>query len=182
MSNVNLTTIEESEKEKINISGGALTGLAAALMMVLAIWGFLVAYNKYYLQKKIEESKKSYAALFEQLKDKDSVKVIDFHRRLEISKNLTDQGKSMSDILSQVELQIVPSVFLSSFSFDDAASKVTLNCVADNFNTVAKQIYSFKKSGFFPAVTAGSTMIDPQTGRVSFPVELKLASSDKSLR
>jgi hypothetical protein len=174
MSSVNLTTFDEGEKKQINISGGALTGLVAALVLVLALLGFLIVYKTYYLQKNIDVAKKSYTEYLGQFKDKESVKVIDFHRRLEVSKGLVSQGKSVSDILSQIEPQMVPNVILTSFSYDEATLKISLNCNADNFNTVAKQIYSFKKSGIFSSVIAGSSTLDSQSNRVSFPVELKI--------
>jgi hypothetical protein len=174
MSSVNLTTFDEEKKERINISGGALTGLIAALILVIALWGFLVAYNKLYLQKSINETRASYNVYVDQLKDKDSVKVIDFHRRLEVSKNLINQGNSMGDILTQVESQIVPNVFLTSFSYSNETTRVSLSCNADNLNTVAKQIYSFKKSGFYSAVVAGTSAISPLSNGVTFPVELKI--------
>jgi hypothetical protein len=174
MSSVNLTTFDEEKKDRVNISGGALTGLTVVLIVVVVVWVFLVAYNKFYLQKNIDQTKESYKASIEQLKDKDSVKVIDFHRRLEISKNLMGQGRSMGDILTQVESQMVPNVFLTAFSYDDATAKATLNCDADNFNTVAKQVYSFKKSGLFSAVIAGASTVDSQSNRITFPIELKI--------
>jgi hypothetical protein len=174
MSSVNLTTFEEGEKKQINISGGALTGLVIALILVVILWGALVMYKKYYLQKNIDETKLSYSGYYDQFKDKESIKVIDFHRRLEVSGSLISQGKSVSDILSQIEPQMVPNVILTSFSYDEATSKISLNCSADNFNTVAKQIYSFKKSGIFSSVIAGSSAMDFQTNKVIFPVELKI--------
>lgn len=171
MPSVNLTTFEESEKKQINISGGALTGLVIALILVVALWGALTIY-KSYLQKNIDEAKKSYTGYLEKFKDKESNDVIDFHKRLAVASSLASQGKSVSDILSQIELLMVPNVILTSFSYDNATSKISLNCSADNFNSVAKQIYVFKKSGIF-SVVAGSSTLDSQANRVTFPVELK---------
>jgi hypothetical protein len=144
------------------------------LILVLALWAFLFFYKKYYLESNITEVKGEYNSYIEQLKDKDSVSVIDFHRRLDTSKNLVIQGKDLGDILPQIEAQIVPNVYLKSFSYEDASAKIILNCNADNFNTIAKQIYNFKKATYFSSVQAGSSTVDVQTNRIDFPIELKI--------
>jgi hypothetical protein len=172
MSSVNLTTYNENEKKQFRVSGGALSGLVAVLMLVLALWAFLFFYKKYYLDNNISKAKEESSGYVRKLNDDDSASVIDFHRRLEVSKKLVAQEKDMSEVLVQVESQIVPNVYLKSFSYDDTGSKITLNCNADNFNTVAKQIYGFKKSAYFSSVAAGTSTVDSQTNRIDFPVEL----------
>jgi hypothetical protein len=179
MSSVNLTTIDENEKKQIHISGGAMTGLIGVLILVVVLWAFLFSYKKFYLENNITKVKEEYNGYVQQLKDEDSISVIDFHRRLDSSKSLVNQGRDLGNILPQIESQIVPNVYLKSLSYEDASAKIIINCNADNFNTIAKQIYNFKKSTYFSSVTAGSSTVDTQTNRIDFPIELKINTEAK---
>jgi hypothetical protein len=174
MANINLSSLSQEEKKPEGLAKSALVGLFAILILILAAWGGLFLYKKYYLEKKISETQVSYDSHLKQLTSDDSKKVIDFQRRLEVSKTLLAQGRNLPDDLSQVESLMVPNAYITSYSYDDANKEISLNCIGDNFNTMAKQILSFKNSAYFSQVIAGSSTVDIQTNKISFPVKLKI--------
>lgn len=174
MANINLTSLSQEERKQGRFSQGALVGVFAILILVLIVWGGLLLYKQYYLEKNISDAKTSYKTYMEQLAKSDSQKVIDFQRRLDVSKDLIAQTRSMPGDLAQVEASMIPNSFIASYSYDDANKRISLNCVGDNFNTMAKQILSFKNSAYFSSVTAGASVVDAQTGKITFPIELTI--------
>lgn len=174
MPNINLSSIDEGAGRKAPFAGGALTGVTVVLILVLILWGSLFLYKEYYLKKNIEQAKLDYAGYVEKMKNSDSKKVIDFQKRLDVSKEAIVKGRNVKSDLIQIEGLMVPAVYLTSYAYDDATGKILLNCSGDNFNTAAKQILSFKSSGLFSQVTAGKTSLEPQSNRILFPVELKV--------
>jgi len=175
---VNLSTSDSGEKNQVAISGGALSGIAIILLLVLLLWVGLFVYGKY-LDKKISDAEISYKGYVKELSNGDSPKVIDFQRRLEISKNLVEMGRNTQEDLAQIELLMIPTAYLKSYSYDDEKNKLTLSFVGDNFNTMAKQILSIKNSDYFSSVIAGTSTVDSKTNAVDFTIEAVLSSKNK---
>ena len=173
MSNINLSSVNETPGKKSLFSGGAVMGIAGVLALVVALWGFLFFYKEYYLKKSIEKTKSDYAEYLKKMESPEIKKVIDFQRRLEVSKEAMTKGRNIKSDLTQIEGLIVPGVYLNSYSYNDVENKIILGCSGDNFNTAAKQILSFKSSGLFSQVISGKTSMEPQSNRIIFPIELK---------
>lgn len=174
MSDINLSSVSYEEQKKGHYSQSALVGVFATMILVLVAWGGLTAYKIFYLEKSIAKAKSAYEISKAQLSGDEAKKVIDFQRRLEVSGTLVVQGRSMWDDMTQIESLMVPNSYLSSYEYDDKSKTITLGCTGDNFNTMAKQILSFKNSPYFSEVTAGTSAIDTQNGKITFPVELKI--------
>lgn len=173
MSNINLSSFSQEEKKPTQLAEKSLLGIFSVLVLVLAAWAGLFFYGKY-LDKSIEQAKQSYQSQIAQLGSEGSKNVIDFQKRLDVSKSLITQGRNIGDDLTQVESLMVPNVYLSGYSYDESGKKISLTCVGDNYNTVAKQILSFKNSSYFSSVAAGSSSVDAQSNKITFPVELKV--------
>ncbi|MDR3559521.1 MAG: PilN domain-containing protein, partial [Candidatus Pacebacteria bacterium] len=62
----------------------------------------------------------------------------------------------MSASLSAMERDIVPPAYLTSFKYDDTDNTLTVEGVANNYNTVAKQILSFKNDNLFSSAALGN--------------------------
>lgn len=174
MSNINLSSIDEGAARKIPLREGALMGIAGVLVLVLILWGGLLLFKKYYLEKNIEQAKLSLAEYQKKMESFESKKVIDFQRRLDVSREVLAKGRNAKSDLVQIEGLIVPGVYLISYAYDDATGKILLSCSGDNFNIAAKQMLSFKGSGLFSQTVAGKTSLEPQTNRIIFPIELKV--------
>lgn len=173
MSSINLSSFSQEEKKPAQLTEKSLLGVFLILVLVLAAWSGLFFYGKY-LDKKIDQAKQNYQEQIVQLGNEGSKNVIDFQKRLDVSKALIAQGRNIGEDLTQIESLIVPNVYLSGFSYDESGKKISLNCVGDNYNTVAKQILSFKNSSYFSSVAAGSSNIDTQSNKISFPIELRV--------
>jgi hypothetical protein len=174
MANINLSSFSDETKKREAVPRNALLGIGLILILILAAWASLILYKKYYLEKNISETENSYQGYIDQLKSEESRKAIDFQKRLDVSGTFVGQGRNINIDLSQIEDLIVPNVYLASYSYDNATKNISLNCIGDNFNTVAKQILSFKKSDFFSNVIAGATSVDSQSNKIVFPVVLTI--------
>lgn len=176
---VNLSTSDPKEDNQVVVSGGALNGIAIVLFLVLLTWVGLFFYKRY-LDKAILETKTSYEGYLVELSKGDSPKVIDFQRRLDVSKSLISTGRNMQEDFVKIESLTVPKAYLATYFYDDSKKKITLSYVGDNFNTIAKQILSMKNSDYFSSVVAGASSVDSKTNIISFNIELSFAPELKN--
>ena len=69
---------------------------------------------------------------------------------------------------------------IDSYAYDKQNKQITLQCVTDNYNNVAKQILSFKtfkdenNFSYFSVAKAGEATLSPDAGTVNFPIILKI--------
>jgi hypothetical protein len=170
MVNINLTT------EKINVKKPPLFkrevvilgGLLAVLVMA---YGGLLFYEKS-IMKKIEGKDAEYMQVYRELTEGNTKSIFDFQNRLSLASSLFSTGNPTLDNLKKMEEMIIPGIYISSFDYDIEQNKIKLNLAAQNYNLIAKQVLSFKKSGYFLEVGVSSSQIDANI--IRFPVSLTL--------
>lgn len=99
--------------------------------------------------------------------------VIDLQNRISLIKNLVKKNNVTLDVLNQVEKTLVSGVYLNSYTADKNAKTLGLECVADNYDAVARQILSFKSSSSFSDVAVKNTGLSSD-GKINFSLDLKL--------
>ncbi len=169
MANINLIT----SKEESNSLGTGIGALFALLLVVALIYVGLLFYgNK--LVDDANKSAKEYESKLNNFIAGDAKRVLDFQNRLSISKVLLAQERDSGKDIGKVEDAMITGVNLGSYKYDDASKSITLDCYADNYETVAKQILSFKSYDYFSSVFAGETKFDTKSNKISFPVVLTI--------
>ena len=129
------------------------------LMLLIAVYGGLIIYEKS-LTKKIKDSDAQYAASYQELIEGNTKNVFDFQNRLTSASKLFPAGGAAFENLKKMEAVIIPGVYISSFSYNPSGNEITLDIVADSFNLLAKQVLSFKKSGYFSNTAVGASQIE----------------------
>ena len=172
MSNINLA-IEETPK---NNSRTVKTGLlisAIVLILLICLYGALLFINKK-VSAQISSVQNQYKTEYNKLLAGDGNNIIDFENRSKVAQKLISQDKPVSVSFSQIENSLLPAVYLTSYKYDKKKGMITLDCVGDNFNTVAKQILSFKENGYFSQVIPGASQINILTNQLNFSINLKI--------
>jgi len=170
MANINL--ISERNDGDVVIGKG-LIWIMAAFVLTLCLYGGMILY-KNNLIKKIESTKLEYDTGLAEFKAGGARDVADFQNRLDIAEKDLEKSRGMVVDLAEVEKAMVSDARLASYGFDEKSGEISLECVADNYNAVARQILNFKTSGYFFGVTAGESSLEGESGGITFPVNLKL--------
>lgn len=170
MVNINLTT------EKINVKEPPLFKkevviLVGLLAMLVMAYGGLLLYEKNII-KKTEGKNAEYVQVYRELTEGNTKSVFDFQNRLSSASGLFSTGNPTLDNLKKMEETVIPGVYISTFSYDIGQSKINLTMVAQNYSLMAKQILSFKKSGYFSEVGVSSSQ--SENNSIRFPVSLML--------
>lgn len=160
MANINLYQNEQTEYQRERggiLNNGMFVALAFALLTFLAYGGvefYLRSINQK-IEFLVQEEKNSRQAL----QEKDVNAAASFQQRMEtISLNVDSFAKKdPAGIFESVQKTVIDGVVVSSLDFD--GKEIGLSLVADNFETLSKQILNFKKSDFFEAVNVGSTSL-----------------------
>lgn len=183
MANINLTTSTQ-EKEPLSftmINGGLLVITIIFFLTVISYIG-IILYSRT-VKGHIDDVKNQYNASYESVISNNKAKdVADFQNRTDTIKKLlsSDSTGNVFEDFAVIEKIILPNVHIDSYAYDSQKNQVTLQCVADNYNTVAKQILSFKtfkdenNFSYFSVTKAGEATLSPDAGTVSFPVTLKI--------
>lgn len=172
MTNINLVT-EDVSKEKSSFSDrGSILGLIV-LILVLALYGGILFYKKR-VTSEIVQIKGEYDQKYNSILAGQAKAVADFQNKLTAAGKLVKQGKNMSENFNIIEKALLPSVYLDSYRYDDKNSTITISCVGDNYNIVAKQIMAFKNSDYFSEVVSGKTSFDSKENKINFEIGLKL--------
>jgi hypothetical protein len=169
MVNINLVT-DGKNRESI---GSGVTGLFVLLLLVLGLYAFLVFYGKS-LDKKADSLKLDYDSKRSSLVVGDSKKILDFQNRLTLAKESMTKERDMKQDIGKVEEALAAGVYLNGYVYDDATKSIALDCYSDSYESVARQILSFKSSDYFLSVLAGETKLDTKSSRVSFPIILTI--------
>lgn len=183
MSNINLTTnIEEKKLAPLPMINGGLLAITLFFLLTAVSWVGITIYNKN-VKSQIDAVKsqydKSYNSIVSNNKARD---VADFQNRTDQVKKMLDgdSGGNTVQNLGIIEKIILPSVYLDSYAYDKQNGQITLRCVTDNYNNVAKQILSFKtfkdenNFSYFSVAKAGETTLNQEIGKVNFPIVLKI--------
>ncbi|MFA5962298.1 MAG: hypothetical protein WC848_06465 [Parcubacteria group bacterium] len=169
MANINLVT----DKEETKMMGMGTSVLLAVFFLVILIYCGLFFYGKK-LSKDTDALTAAYSAKRSSFIVGDSKRVLDFQNRLSISNDLLAQERNANQNVVKVEESMIAGVYLSAYEYDDDTKAITLDCYADNYEMVAKQILSFKSSDYFTSVLAGESEFDTRLNKISFTVVLKI--------
>jgi len=169
MVNINLVTDGKNQDGV----GSGISWLAVLLLVVLGGYAFLVFYGKN-LDKKMNNLKLEYKSKRNSLIEGDAKKVLDFENRLVLSRKLMSEERNVKQDIEKVEGLIISGTYLNSYFYDEGTQAITLSCYADNYETIAKQILSFKSSDYFLSVLAGETKFDVKSNKISFPIVLTI--------
>jgi len=170
MVNINLTTENITAKAPPLFKKEVviLTGLLVVLMLV---YGGLLLYEKQ-VTKKIQAKDAEYATVYKELTEGNTKAVFDFQNRLSSASSLFSTGNQTLENLKKMENWIIPGVYINSFAYDAGKKKISLGLVADNYNLMAKQIFSFKNAPEVSDVAVGSSQLEGW--KVNFPITLTL--------
>lgn len=141
-----------SKKEGI-VNGGFIVSLSL-LFITLVVWGALKLYSGILerqntaLINQIQQEKKSITG------NSELDRVTDFQKRVEEISQTEAAKKYVKEVVGKVAAGMVAGSVLTSFSDEDG--RVILAIRTDGFQTVARQILSFKKSGNFDNVSVDS--------------------------
>ncbi len=171
MPNINLAT-EDVLRNNPSPIGKGLIFSVLILVAVFMIYAGLITTNKV-LSSKIAETKGEYDAQYGELLLGDGNKIIDFENRSTEANKMIAEDASMAGMLSQMEKTMLPAVYLNSVKYDDSKKMVSLVCVGDNFQTVAKQVLSFKQNEYFSKVIPGRVSLDlKENNKLNFSIDL----------
>ncbi len=169
MANINLVT----DKENTKVLGTGTGALLVAFFVVAMIYAGMVFYgNK--LDADLIAVKDDYTNKFNIFSIGDSKRVLDFQNRLKISDKLLATERDNGKDLANIEDVMIAGVYLNSYSYDAQTKSIKIDCYADSYDTVAKQILSFKGDDYFSFVLAGETKIDATRKMINFPVVLTI--------
>lgn len=172
MVNINLKTGETQSSEKIKL-GKVLPLMIIIFVAVLLIYGGIVAFS-YRTDGDIADLNVIYTGKLNELRSGNARSVLDFQNRLNQSDKIIDESLNSRDSLQEVERLMVPNVVLDAYDFDASSKKVLLSCISNNYDDIAKQIFTFKKSDYFSNVLAGETVFVGNEGGIKFDVTLSL--------
>lgn len=171
MANINLA---ESGYQKNKPSSYYINGLITiSVILAILIVGYLwIFFSEKSIEAKIASADSQYNAEYATLMSANK-DVVDFQDRIITAKNLIDQESSGYNILPATEQSMVPGAYLESFSYDQEKNTLAVEGIADNFDVLAKQILSFKRSDYFSGVTAGATSLN-KDGKVDFSLNMNI--------
>lgn len=172
MANVNLVTGEVKRDTSGFLYAGNLVIFIILVLVIAAYVGLIVGKN--ILDKNIQSAQATYSTDTAKFSQDSAKTVVDVQNRLSASQNLVNKGKDSADLFSLLEKDIVPGAYINEYKFDDATNTITLSGTADNYNTVAKQVLSFKSDSAFASVFGGQSTLDQTNNVINFTVILKL--------
>jgi hypothetical protein len=176
MANINLA-FEDSDQEKQRtklLSKNTIISLVV-LFSIFCLYGALMIVSGI-LSKKIEQAKEQYGTEYVNFIQSNANEVADFKNRSATAKKLIDEdNQPMNEILSKIENGLVTSVYLTKYAYNKEDKTISLSCIGDNFNIMAKQILSFKENENFSSVVSGEGAIDSKnSNKVNFSLVLKI--------
>lgn len=173
MGNLNLAIPETRDNN--GKKNGQIRGIPAAIALIIFIG---IAYAGAFLYEsnmleKINLSAAQYGEEYQKLTGEKNKNIVDFQNRITTAKNLLQERNFSLESFSEMEKIMVSGAQLDSYDYEKSARKITVKCEADNFNIMAEQIASFKKSAFFSEVEVGKSGINDKN-KVLFEAELKI--------
>lgn len=171
MPNINLATENVTKTDSISI-GKSLLSVIIILILTIVFYGILLFAN-FQLSLKTKNIQDNYNIEYQKFLSGNGNEIIDFKNRSDVAEKIIAENRSMAEIMSHIEGSMLPSVYLESFKYNEATRKVSLICVGDNFQTVAKQILSFKQDSYFSDVIPSRSAIDTKiSNKLNFDIDL----------
>lgn len=173
MVNINLASggIQPQQTEKTNW-GWMIPAEIFLTVLVLGVFVFLF-FDVRSLNEKIKITKSEYETQVNILKGESAKNVFDFQNRMNEADKMLSGSVDYGEAMREVEKLTIQEIYLNSLSLDSFKKELTVVCMAKNFDQVARQIASFKKSAYFSKVSAGESEITDK-GEIKFPVILNL--------
>lgn len=163
----------QGERQKDGAIGKNVILSVSILAAVMAIFGGLFLW-KTYIEKKVKAVEASQKERYAAFMAGNASPVIDFKSRSVVAENLLKDQTSAADALAKIEESLLPQVYLNSYDYDKPSKEIKLDCAGDSFNTAAKQILSFKQSGYFAKVAGLENKFDAKEKKVDFTINLTL--------
>lgn len=173
MENLNLAAgIGSNKKDEEALSSGLKTIIAVTVLIIISYFALIVWGN--YLNGSISAVKEEYQRKHDAFINQNAKDAIDFQNRLVLAGDLSKKQRDTVMDLREVEKLAIPGVFINTYEYKDDSKIATLECYADNFDLVAKQILSFKSSNYFSVVSAGKSVFDLEKKKAIFSISLKV--------
>ncbi len=153
--------------------GSGTRGLFMALFSIIAVYIFLLLYGSY-LEKTSVRLKGEYDNKRLSFVAGDSKRVLDFQNRLFTAEELIARERSVNEDMKKIEELFIAGMYLNSYQYNEAAKTIILDCYADSYEIVAKQILSLKSDDYFSSVLIGATKFDVKNGKINFPITLTI--------
>lgn len=171
MASINLSTSEVKRESALSLNNGNLI-LFGILVLVLLGYGALFLINSN-LDKGISQKNDEISADLLLFSSENAKSIMDYQNRLDMTRDLLKKGSNNVDFLIMLERAIVPGVVIDSYVFSDESGSITLNCLADNYEVIAKQVMSLKTKNEFSSVFAGSSSFDSEQNKIKIEIILK---------
>lgn len=162
MTNINLATSSLPQKQGLPYKTGIISIVTALVVLIGGYFWLTMEKNK--IASEIGTVNSGYMAEYQKLTTSNK-EIVDFQNRITLAKGLLDKKNVAVTSFPELEKDILPGVYLTSYALD--GSNLTLAIVANDFDVLARQIASFKKSGYFSAVSVGKATLDSNNKVVS---------------
>ncbi|MFA4817972.1 MAG: PilN domain-containing protein [Parcubacteria group bacterium] len=162
MTNINLATSSLPQKQGPPYKKGIIS---IAVILIILAGGYLwLTRENNKTAAAIGEANNNYQAEYQKLTTSNR-EIVDFQNRVLLVKDLLAEKNAALDSFPELEKNVLPGAYLTSYDFK--GNNLSLNITTDNFNVLARQVASFKNSGFFSAVSVGKSSLDDKNKVVS---------------
>ncbi|KKR19811.1 MAG: hypothetical protein UT50_C0029G0005 [Candidatus Moranbacteria bacterium GW2011_GWA2_39_41] len=175
MTNINLSTNNTAEagQEERRAKNGLVAVIIIFLIIVGSYVGLLFWNND--LNKKIVIANAEYDAIHSQPISGMNIEVADLQSRIFLAKKLVKKENMTLNVLEDIEKNIVSGVYLESYKSDVNTGGLKLECNADNYDSMARQVLNLKSLKRFSEVTVGDAKIN-EKGGIKFSISVSLTN------
>ena len=155
MTNINLATSSLPQKQGLPYKKGII-GIIIILAILAGGYGW-ISFESKKTMGQIAAVNGNYAVEYQKLTTGNK-EVVEFQNRLTLVKGLlADKNKALESLL-ELEKSVLPEAYLTAYSLEKGQLK--LSAIENNFDILARQISSFKKSSYFSAVSVGKSTLN----------------------
>lgn len=171
-----MTTINLQQEQQNTTRAGAqmrarIIAVSSPLIIILIAWAVLAVENYLVLQKDQELLMQISASSATLNSDKSVENILDLQDRLKKIKDNLGSKIEINEVLNKITSTIVSGVTLSSYVHTDKKLLLTLN--ANNFDSIAKQVFSFKQVDFLSEIEVKSVSRDEEGVKCEVAMTLK---------
>ena len=156
MANINLLdSVEKNDSRNEKFVWGA--PFIFPIVIVVVAFLLLIGAKAYlaYLGNKNEKIKEENKLETSNLTGKNVDRVVNFERRMELGFKELKSSEDYDNYLKELESLMVSGARIDSLKYSSSGIEIIIS--ADNFNTAARQILSFKNSSYFRDLKMGKT-------------------------
>lgn len=173
---INLMPVKPGEKTELSYSGSKLFFVSAVILAIsAAVFAGLFIWKKIYLEKNLSELKLINTSLSAQISEKKESPFLSASMRAETVESLLNDHLYLSKLY-----QIIESLTLKNIDYVNFSSKmnkknntvdVELSGEAEDFNSAARQIVSFRQSKHVDTLSFSDFKVNKK-GKVEFILRL----------